>query len=350
MKTSEVEPRKGGRSSNPRHLTHYPEYFIWYAMIRRCENKKAHGYYRYGGRGIGVCEQWRESFWKFFSDMGPRPNGGTIERKNNDNGYSPDNCIWASRKEQQNNQSANHLVSWCGETKTVTQWAEEIGVSANTMIYRLRRGWPIEYVFSTDISKRTGPKTEQRAQQAANSREARKSLCKMCGSVFYPRANVVRDGNGKYCSLRCSSANARNVHWPRHDPDAGKPFRKGDYQMIDFVRAIIIADPWIGKILSGEKTWEMRSTPTKIRGRVGLIRKGSGLIVGSVEITDVLHPLDRRAAMVTKNLHKVSDIELLEKWKYPWVLKNVVKFKTPIPYNHPRGAVVWVKLRPPASA
>lgn len=116
--------------------------------------------------------------------------------------------------------------------------------------------------------------------------------------------------------------------------------------MIDFDRALIVADPWIGKILSGEKTWEMRSAPTKIRGRVGLIRKGSGLIVGSVEIIDVLPPLDRNAAMVTKNLHKVADVELLEKWKYPWVLKNVVEFETPLEYEHPRGAVVWVKIQP----
>lgn len=217
MKTEQIKPREGGRSNNPRYLTHYPEYFIWYAMIRRCENQKSHGYHRYGGRGIRVCDQWLDSFWQFFSDMGPRPDGGTIERKDNDKGYSPDNCVWASRKRQQNNQSRNHLVTWNGETKTVTQWAEEIGIRANTIIYRLRRGWPIECVFSADTSKRTGPKAEQRAKDVANSRESRKSLCKMCGAVFYPRANVIRDGKGKYCSLRCSAANARAVHWPQKD-------------------------------------------------------------------------------------------------------------------------------------
>lgn len=109
-------------------------------------------------------------------------------------------------------------------------------------------------------------------------------------------------------------------------------------------RGLIIRQPWIGKILSGEKLWEMRSTATDICERIALIEQGTSLIVGECWITGSVGPLETEHAMrVTEHLHCVEDYALLKKWKYPWLLSEVKRYEEPIPYIHPRGAVIWVK-------
>jgi hypothetical protein len=80
------------------------EYWIWKAMIQRCTNPRDQRWNDYGGRGITVCKRWRDSFEAFYADMGPRPAGLTLERVNNDEGYSPENCKWATYEEQSRNQ------------------------------------------------------------------------------------------------------------------------------------------------------------------------------------------------------------------------------------------------------
>ena len=121
-------------------------YRIWNGMMIRCYNPKSNRYNRYGGRGITVCDEWKNDV-KAFYDWA-MANGYqdhlTIERKDNDGPYSPENCTWATMKEQLNHTSRNHMVTVSGVTKTVTQWVEDNGIAISTVYSRLQRGWTIE--------------------------------------------------------------------------------------------------------------------------------------------------------------------------------------------------------------
>ena len=117
-----------------------PTYSVWEAMIARCHNRNQKHFARYGGRGIFVCKSWRESFAAFLKDMGERPLGLTIERIDNNLGYDPSNCRWATRKEQQNNRSGNIILVVDSERMTAMQASERFGVPHGTICGRLRRG------------------------------------------------------------------------------------------------------------------------------------------------------------------------------------------------------------------
>lgn len=108
-------------------------------------------------------------------------------------------------------------------------------------------------------------------------------------------------------------------------------------------KGLIIQKIWLDKIFDEGKTWEMRSTKTNVKGKIGLIEAGSGLIVGEANLLGCSHmPTKPNDKFFDK--HKVEDVELLKKWKYPWILADAKRYDKPIPYNHPRGAVIWVKL------
>lgn len=114
------------------------------------------------------------------------------------------------------------------------------------------------------------------------------------------------------------------------------------------IKGLIIDTPQIDRILSGKKTWEMRSMATKQRGLVALIRKGSGQVVGVAELVDAVGPLTKEQIQASQSKHMISNERLADpkvaKWNYAWMMQNAKLFDQPVPYKHPSGAVIWVKL------
>lgn len=108
-------------------------YRVWTQMKQRCHNPNDTSYYKYGARGITVCERWRQSFEAFRDDMGPRPDGYSIERKDNDGPYAPDNCVWASRHEQMRNRRVSVRVEFDGRTICASDYAQIMGVSSKRL-------------------------------------------------------------------------------------------------------------------------------------------------------------------------------------------------------------------------
>ena len=119
-----------------------PEYNTWVHMIQRCHNPKNKDYENYGGRGITVCDLWKNSFEAFYMSVGPRPKVEyTIERIDYNKGYEPGNVKWATRQEQVLNKGDNVNITIDGVTKTVSQWALDAPVSSFTIYKRYKRGW-----------------------------------------------------------------------------------------------------------------------------------------------------------------------------------------------------------------
>jgi hypothetical protein len=116
------------------------EYTVWAGMIQRCTNPKSEAWKNYGGRGITVCDRWR-SFQNFKDDMPPRPKGASIERVKINEGYSPENCIWADRKAQNSNTRRSRWLTIHGKTMTMNQWAEKSRVPYSRLKHRINSGW-----------------------------------------------------------------------------------------------------------------------------------------------------------------------------------------------------------------
>lgn len=120
--------------------------------IQRCHNSNNAQYELYGGRGIKVCLRWRNSFEAFVEDMGVRPEGLTLERKNNDLGYNKKNCVWATRLAQSNNRRANKMISWQGREMPVAAWERELGLKQGTLKARLGLlGYTVEEAFTKPV-------------------------------------------------------------------------------------------------------------------------------------------------------------------------------------------------------
>lgn len=126
-----------------------PEYTTWSNIKARCYDEKNKSYSRYGAKGIRVCDRWINSFDNFLSDMGTRPsNDHSIDRFPNKKGdYEPSNCRWATRHQQVNNKTSNIIIDYKGETKTLSQWCEELNLGYHLVFGRLKYGWSVKDAF-----------------------------------------------------------------------------------------------------------------------------------------------------------------------------------------------------------
>lgn len=178
-------------------------YTIWVGMIERCsDNAKGKTRRLYYDKGIRVCSQWLK-FENFLHDMGEPEAWQTIDRIDGSKGYEKSNCRWATRKTQANNTSQNLLITLNGITQTASQWSDQTGIKANTIVYRIRRKWPPERALQKTPLHIGKVKARERIKK-----------CLVCQTEFIPRPGQLRAGHGKYCSQKCN-AHARNA--PRID-------------------------------------------------------------------------------------------------------------------------------------
>ena len=123
------------------------EYNVWRRIVSSCTNPKAWAYRYYGGRGLTFTKRWLK-FENFLADMGPRPAGHTIDRKDNSKGYCKSNCRWATPKQQANNRRNSIRVTFRGRTQTLSEWCDELKLDYLLVWHRLKYGWSIDQALT----------------------------------------------------------------------------------------------------------------------------------------------------------------------------------------------------------
>ena len=137
------KPRGGNRQD--------PTYSTWCGMWTRCTNPNQRTWANYGGRGIKVCDRWKD-FQLFLADMGERPDGCTLDRLDNDGDYCPENCHWQTLARQSRNKRNTLSLTYAGRTQPLADWAEELGMLYATLYNRLHvYGWTAERALSTPV-------------------------------------------------------------------------------------------------------------------------------------------------------------------------------------------------------
>ena len=129
-------------------------------MKQRCYNEHIDGYKYYGGRGIIICDEWRNNFEFFYkwSISNGYTDKKTIDRIEVNGNYEPSNCRWVTSKEQANNRRSNRIINYKGESKSMKQWADEKGIGYNALCIRIKKGWSIEKALETPVKKRNANK------------------------------------------------------------------------------------------------------------------------------------------------------------------------------------------------
>lgn len=142
-----------------RNITHgctkTSEYLVWINMHNRCYKEKDCSYKYYGAKGVIVCDRWKE-FTNFLEDMGNKPDSNyTLDRINPYGNYTPDNCRWVTKKDQQRNRREHKLLTHNGKTQCISIWAEEVGLTTNCLWRRIDNGWSVEKALSKPTRKRS---------------------------------------------------------------------------------------------------------------------------------------------------------------------------------------------------
>lgn len=147
-----IEYINEGKFSFPGASKH-PLYHVWANMWERCTNKRHTNYKHYGGRGIRVCEEWKD-FLQFLLDIGEKPGDGySLDRIDFDGSYCPENIRWATQKEQTRNRRITRLIEWRGARRCLAEWAEVTGIPSRVLQLRLqRRGWGVEEALTTPVT------------------------------------------------------------------------------------------------------------------------------------------------------------------------------------------------------
>ena len=167
-------------------------------MLNRCENQNNASYARYGGRGIVVCSRWKDSFASFLADIGRRPSPvHSIDRIDNDGPYSPENCRWATRRQQLTNYGRNRYLTLGRRTMTLDEWVTDVGINHQTIAARLDRGWTVNQALTIRPGARKAkPRGKDRKTHCANGHQ-------------YTAANSGRDSAGWRFCRTCNRERSR---------------------------------------------------------------------------------------------------------------------------------------------
>lgn len=198
-------------------------YQIWSGMKQRCLNPKQAHFELYGGRGITVCEEWLNSFEKFLDDMGPRPdNNFSLDRIDNNQGYSRDNCRWATRVQQSQNRRTNIMITFGSATRALSYWCKMFGMPHATATSRIKKdGYEPQMALTTPLKHskvKVGDRynnlvvielLEFKNWDCRNKHRAIICQCD-CGSLYETLDSRVKHGKTKSC-FKCSIKIRKNL-------------------------------------------------------------------------------------------------------------------------------------------
>lgn len=156
LKKHDIKLKPGGGSHLDSGKKRHSLYITWFNMKQRCYNSKNNVYKYYGNRGILICDEWKDSYESFknWSLKNGWKQGLTIDRIDVNGNYEPSNCRWSTRQIQANNTTRNKYLTYNNQTKTVTEWEQELGTSKDFLAKRLRKGWSVDKIFETPSQRK----------------------------------------------------------------------------------------------------------------------------------------------------------------------------------------------------